>query len=42
MNGARIGEGFGCLAVFAIIGFVAALVLLVLGLIWCYNHIKVI
>jgi len=41
MNGARIGEGFGCLAVFAVIGFIAAIVGIVLGLIWMYNHISI-
>jgi hypothetical protein len=41
MNGAKIGEGFGCLAVFAIIGFIAAIILLIAGLIWMYNHISI-
>lgn len=41
MNGARIGEGLGCLAVFAVIGFIAAIIGLVFGLIWCFNHISI-
>ncbi len=41
MNGARIGEGIGCLAVFAVIGFVAAIILLVAGIVWMYNHITI-
>lgn len=42
MNGAKIGEGFGCLAVFAVIGFIAAIYFLVMAAIWLYNHINII
>ena len=41
MNGFKVGEGLGCLAVFAVIGFIAAIFLLVLGFIWCFNHISI-
>lgn len=42
MNGAKIGEGpWGCLVVFAIIGIVAAIALLIYGLVWAYNHIHI-
>lgn len=42
MNGAKIGEGFGCLAVFAVIGFIAAIYFLVMAAIWLYNHVNII
>jgi len=29
------------LAVFAVIGFIAAIILLIAGLIWTYNHISI-
>ena len=41
MNGFKVGEGLGCLAVFAVVGFIAAILLLVLGFIWGFNHIVI-
>ena len=41
MNGFKVGEGLGCLAVFAVIGFIAAIILLIAGLIWMYNHVSI-
>jgi hypothetical protein len=41
MNGARIGEGIGCLAVFAVLGFFALIYLVVIGCIWLYNHVQI-
>lgn len=40
MNGARFGEGIGCLAVFAAIGLIALIYLLVMAAIWLYNHVQ--
>jgi hypothetical protein len=40
MNGFKV-EGFGCLAVFAAIGFIAAIILVIAGLIWMYNHVSI-
>lgn len=42
MEGAKIGNGpWGCLAVFALIGLLALLYLLIIGLIWLYNHVHI-
>ena len=41
MNGIKVGDGIGCLAVFAVIGFIAAIILVIAGLIWMYNHIQI-
>jgi hypothetical protein len=41
MQGAKIGEGIGCLAVFAVVGLFAVVYLIVMACIWLYNHVHI-
>lgn len=41
MNGAKIGEGLGCLAVFAGLGLLAAIYVVIKVCIWVYTHIQI-
>lgn len=41
MQGAKIGEGIGCLAVFAVIGIASAIYFLIKIVIWCFHHVHI-
>lgn len=43
MMDGKVGDGpWGCLAIFAVIGIIAAIYFLIVLLIWLYNHIAII
>lgn len=41
MNGAKIGEGLGCLAVFAGFGLLAAIYFILKACVWIYTHVHI-
>lgn len=41
MDGAKIGEGIGCLAVFAAFGLIAIIYAIVKIVIWAVNHVNI-
>jgi hypothetical protein len=41
MNGAKIGEGIGCLGVFAALGAIALVCAIVWGIYWMFTHVQI-
>jgi hypothetical protein len=42
MDGGKIGDApWGCILVFSIIGFLAAICLLVYAFVWLFNHVHI-
>jgi len=41
MNGAKFGQGLGCLAVFGAIGAITAVYLVIKAIVWAVKHISI-